>query len=469
MRMKQINGYFLVFLAIVFAAPIFAQSDFQSSLHNTRNGKSYWYSTVENGGTGGFETLTGVPIEDMGCKECHGPTNAKGEVYPADYEPSCDDCHATDFSVSQDQCLSCHSRQKAEITVHNLPDVHREEGFKCWDCHGSSDIHGDGTEYQTMFETGAIGVDCIDCHNDAAGTLPNHSSYDPHNGALHCNACHTRTVIACYNCHMESQVEDHLKRPLRQIKDFVLLVNREKDGKVGTASFQSITYQGDSWIAIGPYQAHSIMSDGRKCNDCHANFGGTIPAIQDYNDDGIMQFAKWNEEDSSLVWLNGVVAIPADYEKSFKLDFITYNGNTSDPVGPSKNWSIVDTEWDGHQMLFATPLTTKQMASLGFDTTVTSVKQVKSNLIPEKFGLEQNYPNPFNPSTTIKYSIANQANVQLQVFDAIGNLVETLIDKAQTAGVYTVEFTAKGISSGVYYYQLKTDNFKETKKFVLMK
>ena len=467
--MNQLKGYFLIFLAFAFAAPLFAQDDFESSLHYTRNGKGYWYSTVDNGGTGGFETLTGVPIEAMGCKECHGPTNANGDAYPEDYEPSCVDCHATDFSVAQDQCLSCHGRQSAEINVHQLSDVHRDLGMVCWDCHEPGDLHGDGTEYQTMFEPGAMNVDCEDCHNADAGTLPDHSSVDPHNGALHCNACHTQTVISCYNCHMESQVEDHLKRAKQQIKNFILLVNREEDGKVGTASFQSITYQGDSWIAIGPYQSHSVVSTGRVCADCHANFGGTIAAIEDYNEDGVMQFASWNEEDSTLNWLKGIVPLPADYERSFKLDFITYDGNTSDPVGPSKNWSLVSKDWDGHQLMFATPLTMVQMSKIGFDTTVTSVKTIKSDLIPEKYGLEQNYPNPFNPSTTIEYSITEPGNVQLQIFDVLGNLVEILVNENQSAGIYTLKYRANNMASGVYYYQLKAGNFKETKKFVLMK
>ena len=194
------------------------------------------------------------------------------------------------------------------------------------DCHKKEELHGDdGVQYNSIFEPGAIKVTCEECHNSGAGTLPDHSSYDPHGGKLSCDACHTQSVISCYNCHFESQVENHVKRAKQPIHDFVILVNREKDGKVGTASFQSLSYQGHTWVAFGPFHGHTTMEDGRGCSDCHVNFGGQIEAIQQYNSTGEIQFAKWNTSDSTLSWVHGVVPLPADYERSFKMEFITYN------------------------------------------------------------------------------------------------------------------------------------------------
>jgi len=88
-----------------------------------------------------------------------------------------------------------------------------------------------------------------------------------------------------------------------------------------------------------------------------------------------------------------------------------------------------------------------------------------------KFLLEQNYPNPFNPSTKIKFSVPNGivGDVSLKVFDILGNEVATLVDKAKSAGTYEVEFNNPQLSSGIYYYQLRSGSYVETKKMILMK
>ena len=89
--------------------------------------------------------------------------------------------------------------------------------------------------------------------------------------------------------------------------------------------------------------------------------------------------------------------------------------------------------------------------------------------IPIKYSLKQNYPNPFNPSTKIEFSIQDFGFVSLKVYDILGNEVTTLVNSEKPVGVYKVEWDATGIPSGVYFYQLKTEGFVETKKMILMK
>lgn len=460
---------FITVICFLFVSDLLAQAYFSSSLHATRIGKETWYN-AENGG---FEALTNVPIEDLGCTSCHGATDADGNAYPENYSPGCTDCHPSNSAYSPDslsvtQCYSCHGRQATEKVKLGYSDFHRDTlGFKCWDCHTEQDMHGGQRQVLSMLDPGGIEVDCIDCHS----TLPEgHASNDPHDGKIHCTSCHAQTVISCYNCHFESQVEAHVKRAKQPIHDFVILVNREKDNKVYPASFQSLSYQGNTWIAMGPFTSHSITGAGRACVDCHVNMGGTNDAILEYNSTGKIQFARWNESDSTLTWKHGVVPLPEDYRSSFKIDFITYNGNAHDPAVPSKNWSFVKGDWDGFQLLYATPLSKAQMAKLGFDTTLTSIKSpIKLNGIPEKFELNQNYPNPFNPTTVISYAIPEDSYVQLKVFDALGKLTATIVDKKQSAGIYSVEFDANGLSSGIYLYTLQSDNFRITKKMILLR
>jgi hypothetical protein len=447
----------------------FAQANFSTSLHSTRNGKPFWYDASN----GGFETLTGVPIDGLGCVQCHGATDADGNSYPTDYTPACIDCHATGTTTtSQARCLSCHSREGAIINL-GISDVHRTAGFTCMSCHTSNDVHGNGTEYNSMFESGAIAADCSNtgCHGGSDPHANLSSNPDPHNGKIHCASCHASTNLACYNCHFESQVETHLKRAQRQITGFIILVNRTKDNKVHPATFQSVSYQGKTWIAMGPSVAHTITRDNaRICTDCHENFGGSIPAITEYNTDGTMKFATWNSSDSTLSWMQGIVPLPLDYLRSFKLDYITYDGSTSDPVAPSKNWSFVSDHSDGFQLLAATPLSKYQMAKLGIDTNkVVLDVQLENSQIPSDYSLEQNFPNPFNPNTIIKYSVPNAGFVEINVYDALGKLVKQLIGEQHQAGNYKVEFDGTGLTSGVYFYQIKAGNFTETKKLILMK
>jgi hypothetical protein len=88
---------------------------------------------------------------------------------------------------------------------------------------------------------------------------------------------------------------------------------------------------------------------------------------------------------------------------------------------------------------------------------------------PEKISLEQNYPNPFNPTTTFTYSIPTTGHVSLNIYNTLGQHVETLIDKSQPAGDYSVEWNAEPLSSGVYFYTLDVNGKHITKKLVLLK
>jgi hypothetical protein len=103
---------------------------------------------------------------------------------------------------------------------------------------------------------------------------------------------------------------------------------------------------------------------------------------------------------------------------------------------------------------------------------------------PEHFELYQNYPNPFNPTTRIKYTIPSvgtqrAVSVLLKVYDILGNEVSTLVNEVRQPGVYEVEFsnvgmrhassTTNALPSGVYFYQLKSGSFIQTKKMILLR
>jgi hypothetical protein len=94
---------------------------------------------------------------------------------------------------------------------------------------------------------------------------------------------------------------------------------------------------------------------------------------------------------------------------------------------------------------------------------------VNTETIPDRFSLSQNYPNPFNPSTIIKFTLPKEGGVTLKVYSMVGAEVITLVEGKQRAGIYNIYFDGSNLSSGVYFYTLKTDEFTETKKMVLIK
>ncbi len=100
---------------------------------------------------------------------------------------------------------------------------------------------------------------------------------------------------------------------------------------------------------------------------------------------------------------------------------------------------------------------------------VTGVKKEELKTVPDEFALEQNYPNPFNPSTTISYILPRQSNVSLKIYNILGKEIAELINENQTAGKYSVNFDASSLSSGIYFYTLKTGAKSFTRKMMLLK
>jgi predicted outer membrane repeat protein len=89
--------------------------------------------------------------------------------------------------------------------------------------------------------------------------------------------------------------------------------------------------------------------------------------------------------------------------------------------------------------------------------------------LPADYALFQNYPNPFNPNTVISYQLPISSKVILKIFDVLGKEVATLVNEFKSAGKYEVEFNAMDLPSGVYFCQLKAENFTRTKKMIFLK
>ncbi|MCS7129793.1 MAG: cytochrome c3 family protein [Archaeoglobaceae archaeon] len=320
--------------------------NFKNSLHYTRQGKITFYS-AENGG---IELITQKPITHFDCLKCHANTKANGEpIVTETYIPDCYDCHITPGDkVDDSRCLGCHARQRTEIAVLNLTDVHRN--MRCVDCHSKEDLMGDGNNYKTLLER-KTSVDCLNCHEYNGSAVHNL------HGKVYCTSCHQTTVISCYNCHLDS-AEEHQKRAFRPIAGFEILVNFK--GKVYPANFMTAVYHNRTFVTIQPFYSHTISEKAKRCDECHGN-----EIIRTYLETGKIVMTKWNESTKTLSTIRGVVPLPEDWRSALKFDYITYIGAPSNPVKPEPyNWTFLSNESEVMQIYAAEPLNEEQIKKL---------------------------------------------------------------------------------------------------------
>lgn len=100
---------------------------------------------------------------------------------------------------------------------------------------------------------------------------------------------------------------------------------------------------------------------------------------------------------------------------------------------------------------------------------ITDVKESYTNNIPASFELSQNYPNPFNPTTKIVYTVSEATNINLTVFNILGQQVAQLVNDFKNVGTYEVTFDAENLPSGLYLYTFEAANTRITKKMTLLK
>jgi hypothetical protein len=110
------------------------------------------------------------------------------------------------------------------------------------------------------------------------------------------------------------------------------------------------------------------------------------------------------------------------------------------------------------------------IAKYSCSSTPTSVEDDRTgNTLPQKFLLQQNYPNPFNPTSTIRYEVPEMSFVNISVYDILGREIKVLVNEQKSPGHYQVIFDAKNLASGIYFYTIRTGNFSQSKKMILMK
>jgi len=202
---------------------------------------------------------------------------------------------------------------------------------------------------------------------------------------------------------------------------------------VNTTTFTGVTF---------PSYGRPILADFDNDGDFDLTIGDAWGTVKYYRNDGTVNTPVWFRYDAMFAGIEvdqnphaGFADLDGDSRKDMILG--EYNGN-----------------FTYYKNLFSP---------------ITVVENDNFQKIPDGFALNQNYPNPFNPSTTISWQSPVSGMQTLKIYDVLGKEVATLVNEFKAAGKHEIAFDASNLSSGVYFYQLKVENFTAIKKLMLVK
>lgn len=142
-----------------------------------------------------------------------------------------------------------------------------------------------------------------------------------------------------------------------------------------------------------------------------------------------------------------------------RIGYVEGNGTTAEP----KNYDFIDKETPEGKVQY-------RLKQIDFDGSFNYSNTIEVEInYPDDYILFQNYPNPFNPVTVISFQIPTKSYVSLKIYDLLGNEITTLVDEEKNSGVYSVNFDAPKYASGIYFYEFKAGDFRETKTMLLLK
>jgi hypothetical protein len=233
------------------------------------------------------------------------------------------------------------------------------------------------------------------------------------------------------------------------------------------ATVYSSNFSGSARIRV-PYELWEIETNGRTrqinvvVRDRNADGGSP------WGSDGTPEYIRMSSHGRAYI-----VANSTPYDSSISQDVIT----RIDRFSPRNTWIFVpeytgDNHWDAGDVLH---INIKNPIQSGGDTYTFTMPQATTqgigiaHLAPTDYSMSQNYPDPFNPTTKIEFTIMKTSDVNLRVFNLLGQTVSTLVDGRMNAGTHTVLFKANGLASGIYFYRIEAGKFVSIRKMVLMK
>lgn len=392
-----------------------------------------------------------ISADRNGCSPCHSgsgfiqwikegrPVDALGLPAATTIRPP-----ATNIS-----CAACHDPHDATNT-HQLRSVESSLG--------------DGTLLtEDLYGTGTACMTCHRSRRDAKTYASNPSNQSAHYGAHHGpqadmlvgkNAPDYGIEFptsphgiaggnACVDCHMVGEKTDGNGNPL----------------PVGGHTFNMNDTEGNDHVEA--------------CAPCHGNVGSSfkdkkyyVNGNADLDGNGVAQGLQL--EIHGLMENLGEL-LPHDANGNVSITNSNADSVALTPAimraGYVYFWVEEDRSFGIHNPAFTLALLKAAITEMGGTVDV----EFENNNAPTSYTLNQNYPNPFNPTTTISFSLPEQAKVKVIIYDALGTQLEVIADDVKSAGTYNVTWNASNYASGVYFYKLEADNFVQVRKMVLMK
>ena len=415
-------------------------------------------------------------VKNVGCEACHGPLGtADGKLadvvnHILDYNnvdslldysaQNCGKCHegahhpyydewklsghamsaSNSFVVNNPNCVKCHVAQSfiayAKDPANYKPAIlvtgNNIQPITCAACH---DPHSNENIHQLRFPIVAgTSVICDQCHTTGIDSVninstPNHTTSEclsgsknfgyQYPGEKYPNSPHTYAVVnRCVTCHVHaSSVPDPVT----------------------------------GFLSTG----HTFFPKTEACAQpaCHGS--------EYYSEVDTSNHAKMFDLDRVQTVTDSLINVLTN-----KLAGASPADSTTDSFKEAR-YNLLACKNEGSHGIHNTLLVQKLLRDAIANFTPTGVKE--TNEMPVRFTLSQNYPNPFNPSTEIKFSVPYGSNVDITIYDVLGNRVFTLINGYYAQGTYKVRWNAQNFASGIYLYKIEAANFIMIKKMVLLK
>jgi hypothetical protein len=483
-----------------------AQSGWDTSWYKpyTLAGGDYWIPYKDSSV---LKTLSPsmFAVANIGCESCHGPGGdhygQKDNIGKSLDAGVCNQCHDAPKKhrigsywsaskhgmlpegshTSQNGCYPCHSGAAFVKYVNDRTTpgyAGAADGNQpiscsvCHDPHGTSNpndlrtVTFDSTlnGYKPAAGDGGKGQLCMNCHRSRYDVRTRVTNTPPYYGFVNRYGPHYSPQADMFYGTMGYEYGDPMLAGLRShsgVEDGCVTCHMQE--RVNGSSIQS-NHEFTMSDSTGDYVG--------VCQKCHGPIESfdDIKAAYDYDGDGKVEGVETE-----------VAGLLSRLKTKLPIDV-----TTGEPTTASKdsllvknhpeyvqgiwNYYFVKNDLSGgmHNARYAVALLQKALNTYPQD-----VKQ-SNNEIPKEFGLKQNYPNPFNPSTKISFSIAKQEFVKLEVYDILGKLVYTILNKDMNPGNYEVSWLGIGkdnskVPSGIYLLRLQAGSFSSVKKMMLVK